>query len=303
MKKITRAGILSLTFVLVFMFAMAFAEIAIASRFFPLFTQSTQIQARHDYDYQDYQIVHLNKHELTLNKGQTYTLKAYILPSGKSVSVKWISSNPKIAKVSSSGKVTAIAPGSVMIMAGSNEYAEFLDETGYSAECYITVQGGAKDVKPMGISDRTYSYGKYTFTAVTSKQSEALAKIKKSIGGYTFNGDEFGIGLLLGSNDESKAHTGFFVADNYLYRFVAREKSPIKTSRGIMVGAKKSTVQQKYGLPTMINQYEENEKTYELIYTTKAPGKNLYTSLNFAFLKSNDTVYLINFYLGAFGDY
>ena len=97
-----------------------------------------------------------------------------------------------------SGKVTAVAPGSVMIIAGSNEFAEFLDETGYSVECYITVQGGAKDVKPIGMSDRTYNYGKYTL---------------------------------------------------------------------------------------------------------KAPGKNLYTSLNFAFLKSNDTVYLINFYLGAFGDY
>jgi len=45
-------------------------------------------------------------------------------------------------------------------------------------------------------------------------------------------------------------------------------------------------------------------KTCEaLIYRIKTPGKNLFMDLSFNFLKSKDTVYEINFYLGAFGDY
>jgi len=228
------------------------------------------------------------------------------LPSGKSVSVKWVSTNPKIAKVSSSGKVTAAAPGTTMIWAESNEYFDnHVDETGYSAECIVTVQGGAKDAKPLGMSDRTFSYGKFTFTAVTSKHNEALAKIKKNIGGYTQSDGEYGSTLLLGSKDIDNAHTLIFIDEGYgLYRIYARGISPLKTSRGISVGAKKSTVQQKYGLPTLSNQYTDEGKAYEeFIYRAKASGKNLYTNLSFTFLKSKGIVYSIDFYLGGFGDY
>ena len=303
MKKIKRIGMLSLTLVLVFMFTAAFIEIAAADDDHA-FTQGIQIQiqARHDNNNRDNPLLHLNKNELTLNKGQSYTLKAHILPSRKSVSVKWISSNPKIAKVSSSGKVTAIAPGSVRIKAESNEYtgSTEVDKNGYSDECYITVLGDAKDIKPIGMSDWTYNYGKFTFTAVANKQIDALAKIKKSIGGHTSYGHIYGIFLELRSKAGSKTHTVFCV-DNHQYFFIAREESPIKTNRGIMVGAKKSKVLQKYGLPTFFYQDEMDDKTYELIYTTKAPGKNLYTQLTFVFLKSNDTVNSIRFYLGVFG--
>jgi hypothetical protein len=86
--------------------------------------------------------------------------------------------------------------------------------------------------------------------------------------------------------------------------FTAREKSPIKTSRGIAVGAKKSTVQQKYGLPTLTDQYTVNGKAYEIFtYRTKAAGKNQYTDMTFYFLKSKGTVSEISFYLGPLGDY
>jgi len=311
MKMSKRAMILSLTFVFAFMFTAAFAEVAAAGRFFPLSDkrhvrmQGISIQAKHDWYNENDPILHISRHDLTLKKGQSYTLKATLVPGGKSVSVKWKSANSKIVKVSSSGKVTAVAPGTTMIWAETERYSDHLDETGYSNECWVTIQGGAKDAKPVGISDRSFSYGNFKFTAVTSKQEDALAKIKKNIGGYTFYGSEFGIGLLLGSNDNMKAHTGFFVADDYLFRFFARGKSLIKTNRGIMVGAKKSTIQQKYGVPSIIRKdYTTDMKSCEaLIYRIKTPGKNLFMDLSFNFLKSKDTVYEIEFYLGEFGDY
>jgi len=312
MKKITRAGILSLAFVLTFMFTAVFSEDIIAGRYFPpadkgqVFVPGKSMQAKHDYGYEDEQIIHLSKHELTLKKGQSYTLKASLLPGGKSVSVKWVSTNPKVARVSSSGKVTAAAPGTTMIWAESDEYFDnHVDETGYSAECIVTVQGSATDAKPLGTSDRIFSYGRFTFTAVTSKHNEALVKIQKNIGGYIQSDGEYGSNLLLGSKDIYNAHTCIYTDEGYgFYRIFARGISPLKTSRGITVGAKKNTVQQKYGLPTIPNQYTNEGRVYEVFsYVAKASGKNLYTNLSFTFLKSKGIIDSIDFYLGGYGDY
>lgn len=57
--------------------------------------------------------VKLNTTKKTLVKGQTYTLKV----TGTSSTVKWSTSNKKIASVSSKGKVTAIAKGTATITA------------------------------------------------------------------------------------------------------------------------------------------------------------------------------------------
>jgi hypothetical protein len=178
------------------------------------------------------------------------------MPSGKSVSVKWESSNPKIAKVSQSGKVTAVAPGTVFVDVYSEDYNYVWDQ------CWVTVPGGAKDPKPLGLNDWIYYYGKTKLTAPASKYYEALIKIQKSIGGYLFvygGSDAYLTGLLYGSKNYYNAHTFIYIegdeenADGF--GISACGKSPIKTSRGIMVGAKKSTVQQKYGLPSHIYNY------------------------------------------------
>jgi hypothetical protein len=330
MKKIARAGILSLTFVLAFMIIAALTEVAVAGRYVPptdkshVRMQSIQIQAKHEAK-EDREYIHLNKHDLTLTKGKSETLKASLMPSGKSVSVKWKSSNPKIATVSSSGKVTAVAPGIAVIQIWNDEYHMDFDHTGYSDECYVTVQGGATDTKPLGTSDRTYFYSNTKLTASTSKLKDALAKVKKSIGGNsyskgfqskdieeTYEGLIYGYfwdsweGLLFGSKDASKAHTEIYVqayeeGGQYCkYGFVAwNNKSPIKTNRGIIIGSKKSSVQQKYGLPTYTYQYSYNGNTYETFsYESKATGKALYTNLTFHFIKSNETVSTIAFFLG-----
>ena len=296
MKKIVRAGILSLVFMLVFMFTAAFAEVAAAGRF--------QVQPRHDYNIKDFPIIHISKHDLTLKKGESFTLKAVVLPGGKSVSVKWRSSNPKIATVSSSGKVTAAAPGTAKIYADDNtgKYDFFRDNTGYSDICYVTVPGG---VKPLNASDLAYSYGNTKLTVPTGTYDEPFAKIKKSIGGFEdmYNGVlyaddrdiDYEMALLYGSKDASKAHTVIYFKMTERGYF-ARDNSPIQTSRGIAIGTKKSIVQEKYGLPTRTYQFTEAGKTYEyLSYSVKAPGRSSYTVTDFYVLKSKGTVSMILF--------
>jgi uncharacterized protein YjdB len=60
--------------------------------------------------------ISINKTSLTLVKGQTYTLLAKVLPSNATNKrVTWSSSNTKVATVNSSGKVTCVSSGDVII--------------------------------------------------------------------------------------------------------------------------------------------------------------------------------------------
>ncbi|WP_273130269.1 Ig-like domain-containing protein [Bacillus weihaiensis] len=62
--------------------------------------------------------VKLNKTSVTINKGKTYTLTASVSPSNTTnKTIKWKSSNTKVAKVDSKGKVTAIGAGTAKITA------------------------------------------------------------------------------------------------------------------------------------------------------------------------------------------
>jgi len=309
MKKITRTGIPSLMLVLVFMFTIAFAEVTAASRFVPptdrgyIRTQGMQIQPKHKYQ----PFLDLNKHELTLAKGKSEKLKAYLTPGGKSVSVRWHSINYNIATVSDFGEVIAVAPGITRIYVYTDNYYGVTDETGPSAVCFVTVTGGKKDAPLLGKNDWMYSYGNTKLTAPTGKYKEALASVKKSIGGIEYYNMDYGLmGLLFGSKDYDKAHTFIYYnapaeysefADTF--GFVAEGKSPIKTNRGITIGTKKSEVLQKYGLPTEEGYYTVNDKHFEcFVYQSKTSGKNLYTIMIFTF-SSKDTVSVIRFTLGA----
>ena len=320
MKKLIRSGILSLVLVFAFMFTTALAASDAVNHFSSptsrnnVFKHGISIQAKHNYDDNEYPIIHISKHDLTLQKGKSETLKATLLPGGKSVSVEWYSSNPKIAKVSSTGKITAVAPGTTIISAYSEEYSDEdnyqQDQYAYNCECYVTVPGGAKDAKPLGINDWTFSYEKTKLKAPITKHNETLTNIKKSIGGYTVDSGHnydyyifYTKGLLLGSKDTSKAHTIIYISELtrvFNFGFLARGQSPIKTNRGITIGTKKSIVQQKYGLPTFSEfQVTIEGKTCEVFcYQTKAANKALYTCMTFYFQKSKNTVSSMTFSLG-----
>jgi uncharacterized protein YjdB len=78
--------------------------------------------------------VSLNKKTLKLKKGKKYMLIAKLSPAGVSVSykkVKWSSSNKKIVKVSSKGKVTALKKGTATITVKTHN--------GKTAKCKIRV--------------------------------------------------------------------------------------------------------------------------------------------------------------------
>ena len=74
----------------------------------------------------------LNKYVVTLNKGETFTLKL----TGASVK-KWSSSNSKVASVSSNGKVKALAGGNTTITC--------VNSSGYSRTCKIIVKDAEVD--------------------------------------------------------------------------------------------------------------------------------------------------------------
>ena len=296
----------AIVWMVIFLLATAFGTAqaaALPKRF--AFIPVSAMEGRHKSDGSD-SFIHISKHDLTLKKGNSETLKATLMPGGKSVSVKWTSSNPKIAKVTNAGKVTAVAPGTTVISIYSDKYYYSGDTTGLSGECYVTVQGGAKDAKPLGAGDRAFSYGEKKLTAPTTKYVEALTNIQKSIGGYAYSEDVVMVtyyGLIYGSKEKDKAHTDIYIysyADEYLgFGFEAKGNSPIKMGRGIAIGSKKSAVQQQYGLPSSVYQYSEGGKTYEFLgYYSKEAGKNIYMIMTFHILKSKGTVSMMTFYSG-----
>ncbi|MBR5338050.1 MAG: Ig-like domain-containing protein [Lachnospiraceae bacterium] len=109
--------------------------------------------------------ISVNKTNLTLAKGGNSKLKTKSLkPSNaKDKKVTWISSDPKIATVNSSGKVTAKSPGVATISAFAGEAA---------ATCYVTVKPSVTKVtlsaktktmkvgdSPFDLSPKVYPFG------------------------------------------------------------------------------------------------------------------------------------------------
>ncbi len=76
----------------------------------------------------------LNRTSLSLETGESATLTATVSPSNATdKTVNWKSSNTAVAKVSTSGKVTAVGAGTAIITATAN------DGSGKSASCSVTV--------------------------------------------------------------------------------------------------------------------------------------------------------------------
>ena len=77
----------------------------------------------------------LNNSTIELDKGNTATISATIAPSNATIkNIVWTSSNPQIATVDQSGKVTALTPGIATITAMAN------DGSNVSASCKVVVK-------------------------------------------------------------------------------------------------------------------------------------------------------------------
>lgn len=82
--------------------------------------------------------IKLNKASAVLKKGNSLSLKATVLPgSANNKSVRWTSSNTKIATVSSKGVVTAKSAGTTTITATAK------DGSRKKASCKVTVKGSS----------------------------------------------------------------------------------------------------------------------------------------------------------------
>lgn len=87
--------------------------------------------------------VSVSSSSVTLTEGQSRYLTATVYPSNASQLVTWTSSNANIASVSSSGKVTAVNAGTVIITAKTSN--------GKSATCTVTCKSA---VPELTISDK-----------------------------------------------------------------------------------------------------------------------------------------------------
>lgn len=77
--------------------------------------------------------VQVSRPEAVLDAGQTMVLGARVWPDN-GAEVTWYSSDPAVAEVSADGKVTALTPGTVQIVA---------EVSGKTAACTLTVNGSA----------------------------------------------------------------------------------------------------------------------------------------------------------------
>lgn len=112
--------------------------------------------------------VQISAKKKTLADGKNFTLKAKALPTyATNRKIIWESSNPEVAKVSSTGKVTAVAPGTATIRAKA--------DSGASATCTVKVTS----VKLKSISMKksaSLKAGKTGTLKVTYKPANASVK-------------------------------------------------------------------------------------------------------------------------------
>ena len=110
--------------------------------------------------------VTLDYTSVTLNVGKTKTLKATLKPSTvTNKTIKWSSSNKKIAKVNSSGKITAVAAGTVTIKAKSGDGKVY-------ATCRVTVIQPVTSIK-LGSKTASVKIGRMKVITATVNPADA----------------------------------------------------------------------------------------------------------------------------------
>ena len=116
--------------------------------------------------------VTLSFSSIALEAGKTKTIAASVTPSSATYkTVKWTSSNDKVAKVNSSGKVTAVSAGSATITATSKDGAA-------SASCKVTVKQPATGVTLKSTSGDDLS--KTTMEVAVGSTKTIVATLKPS---------------------------------------------------------------------------------------------------------------------------
>lgn len=119
--------------------------------------------------------VKLNKQSGSMYVGKSYQLKATVSPENASIKdVKWSSSDPKVVKVSSSGKITALKAGTATITCKTKQ-------GGKTAKCTVKVVAvKVKSIK-LNKTSGTIAYGKtYQLKATVSPENATNKSLKWS---------------------------------------------------------------------------------------------------------------------------
>ncbi|MDO5291948.1 MAG: carbohydrate binding domain-containing protein [bacterium] len=208
--------------------------------------------------------ISLNATKVTLLVGKTFTLSAKVLPTNATdKSVTYTSSNTKIAKVSSAGKITAVAAGKVYITAKVGNK---------SAKCTITVVQKPSKVKGINISGQTttsvkVSYKKlsgvtgYQIQVVNGKKIVSDKKTSKT--SYTIKGLKAATTYKVRVRAYKIVNGTYFYGDYSAYSNTAT--APKKVSIKSLVSVKKK------GLKLIWNKVE-GASGYE-IYIKEGNGK------------------------------
>ena len=165
--------------------------------------------------------VGLNYSTIYLTKGKSKTLKATVSPSNATKkSVKWSSSNKKIATVNAKGKVTGKKAGSAMITVKAK------DGSGKKAICKVVVTAPATTAKKNPTTATTRSQTKRVTAPVTSGNSTVSSSVpaasgttKKLPSGNSGNSAKAATGTTAKKkNTAAEATTGgwSFSGDNYV---------------------------------------------------------------------------------------
>ena len=121
--------------------------------------------------------VELNKTEIQANEGEIVYLQSYVYPlNAYDKSVKWISSNDKIAKVDQTGKVTMLNEGITTIKAET--------ENGQKAYCNVVVKG--KENKVTSSVKQPLSVGKISKLSLKTTKRTATITISKAKNAKTY---------------------------------------------------------------------------------------------------------------------
>ncbi|MBQ3543807.1 MAG: Ig-like domain-containing protein [Lachnospiraceae bacterium] len=156
--------------------------------------------------------------ELSLIKGDTYTLNATVEPSNATnKSVKWSSSNEKVVTVTSAGVVTAVAKGSAEITATTSN--------GLSAKVAITVEEISQDFpaiengvyfeKPSGWGSTIYAYMWIEKNGTSEKlmgtwPGTKIDKIEGSIYGFSTTATEGDVMIIFNDGTNQTADLKFY---------------------------------------------------------------------------------------------
>ncbi len=118
----------------------------------------------------------LSQSSVSLTEGESLTLTATVMPNNADdQSISWNSSNPSVATVDNTGKVTAIAAGTATITAIAN------DGSGVSASCEVTVVARSYALTFLVDGDVFYT------DSLTRGETITLPEVPTKEG-YTFSG-------------------------------------------------------------------------------------------------------------------